>query len=194
MRIPNTEFTGRPWRIHELTKDFEIEDVWALQTPGGPNDLALLVKQFAGEGTDFKPSRMYRLLFAIRWRLGALLGWDKEEYAVGARHVSLRERLPDDLREGIRGPDLRVVPLKSVYQTSNEWVTELGNRTVHAAMHIGWVSDDTGGYSAQMAILVKKNDWLGKVYMPLILPFRRVFVTPNMVKTISQGWRRGKPD
>lgn len=189
MRLPNTAFTERPWRIHEFTKDFEVEDVWALQTPGGPDGLALLVEQLSGDGRNFKPSRMYRLLFAIRWRLGALLGWDEDEHAVGARYASLRERLPDDLREGTRGPDLRVVPLKSVYQTSDEWVTELGNRTVHAAMHIGWVGDDQGGYSAQMAILVKKNGLLGKVYMPFILPFRRIFVAPNLVKTFSRGWQ-----
>lgn len=189
MRLPNTVFTERPWRIHEFCRDFEVEDVWALQTPGGPAGLALLVKQLSGNGGHFNPSRTYRLLFAIRWRLGALLGWDKDEYAVGASYASLRDRLPDDLRDGTRGPDLRAVPLKSVYQTSDEWVTEVGNRTVHATMHIGWVGDDQGGYTAQMTILVRKNGLLGKLYMPFILPFRRIFVTPNLVKTIGRGWQ-----
>lgn len=188
MRLPNTAFTDRPWKVHEFTEDFEVEDVWALQTRGGPDGLALLVEQLGGEGRNFRPSPMYRLLFAIRWRLGALLGWDKEEHAVGARYASVRERLPDDLRNGTRGPDLRAAPLKSVYLTSDEWVTELGNRTVHAAMHIGWVGDDQGGYSAQMAILVRKTSLLGKAYMACILPFRRIFVTPNLVKTIGHGW------
>ncbi|HEY6811580.1 MAG TPA: hypothetical protein VI074_02705, partial [Propionibacteriaceae bacterium] len=35
--------TSRPWRIHQLTPDFHIEDVWALATPGGPNELPRLV-------------------------------------------------------------------------------------------------------------------------------------------------------
>ncbi|MDF2703344.1 MAG: hypothetical protein K0S10_2290, partial [Rubrobacteraceae bacterium] len=30
MRLPNTAHTSRPWRIHELTRDFRLEDVWAL--------------------------------------------------------------------------------------------------------------------------------------------------------------------
>ena len=33
MRLPNTAQTSRPWRIHELTQDFRLEDVWALPTP-----------------------------------------------------------------------------------------------------------------------------------------------------------------
>ena len=35
MRLPNVAHTSRPWRIHELARDFRVEDVWALPTPGG---------------------------------------------------------------------------------------------------------------------------------------------------------------
>ncbi|MFF7976632.1 DUF2867 domain-containing protein [Streptomyces sp. NPDC007905] len=188
MRLPNSAFTERPWRVHEFIRDFEVEDVWDLDTPGGPDDLALLVRQFDSDGKHFEPSPMYKLLFAIRWKLGAVLKWDGAEHGLGPRNPSLRDRLPDDLRDGPRGPDLKVVPMKSVYQTSDEWVTEVVNKTVHAAMHIGWVHDGNGRYHAQMAVLVHKKGLLGKVYMPLILPFRRVFVTPNLVKTIGRSW------
>jgi hypothetical protein len=43
MRLPNTAHTSGPWRIHELTRDFRLEDVWALPTPGGPDDFPRLV-------------------------------------------------------------------------------------------------------------------------------------------------------
>ncbi len=46
MRLPKTAHFSRPWRVHELTKDFKLEDVWELPTPGGPDDLARLVQQF----------------------------------------------------------------------------------------------------------------------------------------------------
>ena len=46
MRLPNTAHTSRPWRIHELTGDFRLEDVWALPTPGGPDDFPRLVQGF----------------------------------------------------------------------------------------------------------------------------------------------------
>ena len=47
MTLPAVAHTGRVWRIHELTHDFHLEDVWALRTPGGPGDLPRLVAQFA---------------------------------------------------------------------------------------------------------------------------------------------------
>jgi hypothetical protein len=46
MRLPNTAHTSPPWRIHELTGDFRLEDVWALPTPGGPDNLRRLVPRF----------------------------------------------------------------------------------------------------------------------------------------------------
>jgi hypothetical protein len=30
MRLPDSAHTCRPWRIHELTRDFRLEDVWEL--------------------------------------------------------------------------------------------------------------------------------------------------------------------
>src|SRR6266851_8557879 len=48
MRLPNTAHTSRPWRIRELTRAFRLEDVWALPTPGGPDDFPRLVQGIAG--------------------------------------------------------------------------------------------------------------------------------------------------
>jgi Protein of unknown function (DUF2867) len=198
MRLPKTAHTSRPWRIHELTPDFVLEDVWKLPTPGGPDDLERLVQQFTSRGDDSPV--VLRALFALRWKLGALFGWDKPESGVGGRVRSLRERLPPDLLEAPRGPDLRAVPgreattgppiFSSVYQTHDEWVAELSNKTVHALMHIGWVADDSGsGYHAQMAVLVKPNGWFGKAYMAAIKPFRYAFVYPLLLRSIGRQWQ-----
>ncbi|MFG2985060.1 DUF2867 domain-containing protein [Streptomyces sp. NPDC048258] len=189
MRLPVTAHTSRPWRIHEIAGDFQVEDVWALPTPGGPDDLARLVDQFAhGEG-DPVPSPVGRALFAIRWKLGALLGWDKAEDGVGGRLPTLRDRLPADLREGPSGPDLTAVPFTSVYQTHDEWVAEMGNRTVHGLMHIGWVPDGAGGYRGQMTVLVKPNGRLGALYMLGIKPFRYLGVYPALIRGIGREWQ-----
>src|SRR5688500_5704232 len=99
MRLPNTEHTSRPWRIHEITRDFRLEDVWALSTPGGPDDLPRLVQGFASGDPAKNPSRAVRTLFAIRWKLGQLLGLDGEDGGVGSRVPTLRDRLPADLRD-----------------------------------------------------------------------------------------------
>jgi Protein of unknown function (DUF2867) len=197
MRLPKTAHTSRPWRIHELAEDFELEDVWELPTPGGPDDLARFVQQFS------RPSRapiVLRALFALRWKLGQLFGWDKPGAGVGERVRSLRERLPADLLAGPRGPDLRAVPgreaadgppiFSSVYLTHDEWVAEIANKTVHSLLHIGWVPDDTGsGYHAQMAVLVKPNGLLGKAYMAAIKPFRYALVYPSLLRAIGRDWR-----
>ena len=48
MRLPDTAHTSRPWRIHALTPDFRLEDVWALPTPGGPDDFPRLLEVITG--------------------------------------------------------------------------------------------------------------------------------------------------
>jgi Protein of unknown function (DUF2867) len=200
-RLPNTAHTSRPWRVHEFTQDFELEDVWELPTPGGPDDLDRLVQQFATQGNDREIPAVIRALFVLRWKLGALFGWDKPDTGVGERVPSLRDRLPADLREGPRGPDLRAVPgreevegppvFTSLYQTHEEWAAEIANETVHSIMHIGWVPDGTGGYRGQMAVLVKPNGRLGRAYMVAIKPFRHLLVYPAMIRLIDRLWRRG---
>jgi Protein of unknown function (DUF2867) len=197
MRLQKTAHTSRPWRVHELTKDFELEDVWELPTPGGPDDLARLVQQFASQRDNELPV-VPRALFAIRWKLGKLFGWDKPGSGIGERVHSLRERLPADLLEAPRGPDLRAVPgrvelegppvFSSVYQTHDEWAAEISNKTVHSVMHIGWVPDDSGRYHAQMAVLVKPNGRFGKAYMAAIKPFRYAFVYPLLLRSIGRRW------
>jgi Protein of unknown function (DUF2867) len=93
-------------RVHH---DFELEDVWKLPTPGGPDDLVRLVRWFSTPSEDDLPV-VLRALFALRWRVGKLFGWDEPDSGVGERVHSLRERLPADLLETPRGPDLRAVP------------------------------------------------------------------------------------
>ncbi|MBD0283523.1 MAG: DUF2867 domain-containing protein [Thermoleophilaceae bacterium] len=200
-RLPNTAHTSRPWRVHEFTGDFELEDLWELPTPGGRGDLARLVQLAATQDEDAREfPAVFRALFALRWKVGALFGWDKADSGVGERVRSLRERLPADLLEAPRGPDLRAVPgrtemdgppiFRSVYQTHDEWVAELANKTVHSLMHIGWVSDDSGGgYHAQMAVLTKPNGWFGKAYMAAIKPFRYALVYPMLLRAIGRQWQ-----
>ncbi|UGT61934.1 DUF2867 domain-containing protein [Nocardia asteroides] len=192
MRIRRSEYSAQPWRIHAIAPDFTVEDVWELPTPGGRDDLARLVRQFASDGKEQRTSAAYRILFAIRWRLGALLHWDDPNTGIGARVPTLRDRLPADLLAGPRGPDLTAVPFTSVYLTDTEWVAEMANRTVHAAMHIGWVPDASGtGYHGQMAVLVKPNGLFGRLYMAAILPFRYTLVYPALLRSIERGWLSG---
>jgi hypothetical protein len=189
MRLPNTEHTSRPWRIHELTRDFALEDVWALPTPGGPHDFHRLVEGMAAGDPSEAASPAVRALFAIRWKLGELLGWDAPEDGLGARVPTLRDRLPADLRDGPAGPDFDALPFDPLYLLDDEWAGEIANRTMHGVMHLGWVPDGQGAYRGQMAVLVKPNGLLGHAYMAAIRPFRHVLVYPPMLRQIGREWQ-----
>ncbi|GGT88600.1 DUF2867 domain-containing protein [Streptomyces violascens] len=194
MKLPATAHTSRPWRIHEIAADFTLEDVWALPTPGGPDELDRLVRQFTSGNDASASSPVQRFLFAARWKLGKLFGWDKPDEGVGTRVRTLRDRLPADLREGPQGPAFRSRPFTSVYQTHDEWAAEMANKTVQAVLHIGWVPDGSGGYHGQMAVLVKPNGLFGTLYMAAIKPFRYVGVYPALIRSIGAQWEADSPD
>jgi hypothetical protein len=188
-RLPESEHNSRPWRIHELTRDFELEDVWALPTPGGPDDFPLLVEGFAAGDPSRSASVPVRVLFAIRWKVGELLGWDDPDAGIGSRVPTVRDRLPADLREAGSGPAFQDLPFKPLYLLEDEWAAEIANRTMHGVLHLGWVPDGAGGYRGQMAVLVKRNGALGAAYMAAIRPFRHLLVYPRMLREIGRGWR-----
>jgi hypothetical protein len=189
MRLPNSAHMSRPWRIHEVAPDFRLEDVWALPTPGGPDDFPKLVHAFASADPERSPVAAVRALFAIRWRIGELLRWDGPDTGIGSRVGTLRDRLPADLRDGPRGPELDALPFTPLYLTDDEWAAEIANRTMHGVMHLGWVNDGPGTYRGQMAVLVKPNGLLGSAYMTAIRPFRHLVVYPPMIRQIERGWR-----
>jgi uncharacterized protein DUF2867 len=182
VRLPNTAHTSRPWRIHELTPDFRLEDVWALPGTGGPDDFPRLVQLIASLDPSQGSSRAARTLWAIRWKVGALLGWDDPDAGLGSRVPTLRDRLPADLRDAPSGPEFDALPFTSLYLLDDEFAAEIANRTMHGVMHIGRVPDGTGGFGAQMAVLVKPNGPFGSAYMAAIRPFRHLIVYPAMMR------------
>ena len=163
MRIHDSEHTSRPWRVHELAAGFELEDVWALPTPGGPDDFPRLVRLVESLDPGKSPSPIVRALFAIRWKVGSLLGWDGAADSDG-------------------------LPFDPLYVTDDEWAAEVVNRTVHGIIHLGWVPDGRGGYRGQMAVLVKRNGLLGSAYMAAITPFRYLIVYPQLLRQVERMW------
>lgn len=64
-------YSCQSWRIHEITHDFQAF-VEAMRCPE-------LVEGMSSDDRDFPAA--YRLLFAVRWALGRMLGADEEESA-----------------------------------------------------------------------------------------------------------------
>ncbi|QWC09931.1 DUF2867 domain-containing protein [Arthrobacter jiangjiafuii] len=119
MKHPIRERTEERWKIHGITPDFRLYGVWDLPTPGGPDDFPRLVRLFAAGDTGDNPSRIARLLFAIRWKLGALLHWDGADDGVGHRVPTLRDRLPPGLLAAPSGPAFARLP----FTPSTFWKT-----------------------------------------------------------------------
>src|SRR5919109_2551810 len=189
MRLPDTAHTSRPWRIHEITPDFRLEDVWALPTPGLPDDFPRLVELVASFDPAQSSPGTVRTLFATRRKLGERLGWDGPNTGIGARVPTLRERLPADLGDAPSGPHFDALPATALYLLDDEFAAEIANHTVHGVLHLGWVPDGTSGYRGQMAVLVRPNGLFGTAYMAAIGPFRHLLVYPAMIRQIEREWR-----
>lgn len=190
-RLPNNAHTSRPWRIHEIASDFRLEDVWQLPSLFGPDDFPRFVETFASFDTAKSSSWTARTLFAIRWKLGEWLGWDGDETGIGSRVPTLRDRLPDDLRQTPR-PGFDALPFASLYLTDDEWAAEVANGTVHGVLHIGRVAAGANTYRAQMAVLVKPNGLFGKAYMAAIRPFRHLLVYPALLRESEDRWEQAR--
>jgi hypothetical protein len=189
MRLPNTAHTRQPWRIHEIAPDFRLEDVWGLPAPGGPEGFHGAVEQLANLDPSQSSSHAARLLFALRWKLGEIFGWDDAEAGVGSRVPTLRDRLPEDLRDAPAGPNFPAGPFTSLYLLDDEFAAETANATVHGVLHLGVVTDGGGNRRGQMAILVKPNGLLGNAYMAAIRPFRHLIVYPPLLRDMERTWQ-----
>jgi hypothetical protein len=188
MRLPDGAHTEQPWRIHELTRDFRLEDVWGIPAPGGQHDVGSAVSLVTSLDPSESSSAPVRALFALRWKLGDLFGWDDVDQAVGSRVPTLRDRLPEDLA-GAPAPEFAALPFTSLYLLENEFAAEVANATMHGVMHLGLVPDGAGRMRGQMAVLVKPNGWFGSAYMAAIKPFRHLIVYPPMLREIEREWR-----
>jgi Protein of unknown function (DUF2867) len=187
-RLPDSAHTSRQWRIHELTRDFHLEDVWQIRAPGRPDDRETAAEVLVSLDPARSSSLAVRTLFAMRWKIGGLLGWDEPDSGLGSRVRTLRDRLPADLRD-TAPPQLEALPFTSLYITDDEFAAEIANRTMHGVMHIGLVPDGAGGHSGQMAVLVKANGPFGAAYMAAIKPFRHLLVYPAMLKEFERSWQ-----
>jgi len=187
-RLPDSAHTSRQWRIHELTPDFRLEDVWQIRAPGRPDDRETAAELLVSLDPERSSSLAVRTLFAMRSRIGGLLGWDEPDSGLGSRVPTLRDRLPADLRD-TTAPQLRELPFTSLYFTDDEFAAEIANRTMHGILHVGLVADGAGRHSGQMAVLVKPNGPFGAAYMAAIKPFRHLIVYPLMLRDFEQSWQ-----
>jgi hypothetical protein len=174
--------------VHELTRDFRLEDVWALPAEGRREEFPQLLEAISAGGREGGSSAGASALLRIRLKLGAVLGLDDPGSGVGAGARSLRERLPADVPAATTAASSGPLAFRVVYQLQDEWAAEIANRTMHGVMHVGWVPVGEDRYRGQLAILVKPNGLGGRAYMAAIRPFRHLVVYPAMMQRIERVW------
>jgi len=204
IKLPNSEHESRPWRIREIAPDFTLEDVWALPVRGGAEYFQTLLELMATSDPANAESLPTRVLWRLRDRLGSWFDLGRISTASeggrdgaagklpipGTGETSLRERLPDDLRDTATELHFASLPFEPLFRTDDEFAAELSNRTVHGAMHLAWVDQGEGRYQGQMAVYVKPRGRLGKGYMALIAPFRHWIVYPALMRQTERMWSR----
>jgi hypothetical protein len=207
-RLRNAVHESHPWRIREIAPDFTVEDVWALPVHGGADDFQGLIEMIASSNPADADSLPARALWRFRDLLGRRFGLGRISAPAeggsgeapgrlpipGTAEISLRGRLPDDLRDTAADLDFGALPFEPLYRTDVEFAAEISNRTVHGVMHLAWVEQNEGRYQGQMAVYVKPRGPLGKGYMALIKPFRHWIVYPALMRQTERRWNaRARP-
>ncbi|MEJ7832517.1 MAG: DUF2867 domain-containing protein [Nocardioides sp.] len=200
MRLPNAVHETGPWRIHAITRDFVLEDAWALPVSGSAEDFQVFLDQLLDSDPAQSLSLPARTLWQIREVLGRALRLgrisvptDRDDTAgrlpiPGTGETSLTERLPLDLRGTAADVDFGTVPFEPLYRTDVELAAEMSNRTVHGVLHLAWVDRGDGQYDGRMAVYVKPRGPLGSAYMQFIKPFRHWIVYPALLRQIERAW------
>jgi hypothetical protein len=196
---------SQPWKVHKIAKDFKLLDVWEfpiLADNSKNQDLSLFLKVVQNrQKYDLKNGVSFRLLMAgvlvvLRNFMSKIFSIDKDVNTLpipGCKETSLRERLSrEDQKENLAEPEIKGDEkergFRAVYLYENECLWELSNNTVHALMHFGWVHKYDDYFTAQLAVYAKTRGWLGRVYMKLIMPFRRHIIYPAMMDYVKAKW------
>jgi uncharacterized protein DUF2867 len=200
MKRLKAEHEGRPWRIHEVVPDFTLEDVWALPVEGEAGDFEDFLRFMGSMDPSETENRPARFLWDLRDRLGAWLDLGEISSPVddegggglpipGTDETSLRGRLPADLRDTTKGFEFDSLPFVPLYRADREAAAEIGNKTVHGAIHLTWVEEGGGRYAGRMAVYVKPRGAFGRAYMALIKPFRYLVVYPALMREVERAWK-----
>jgi len=127
-----------------------------------------------------------RALFGLRFRIGALFGWDHGRPAWDAESYANRLS-PEDRARSLVPPGTRDGHFRILYRFEDEQLSELRNATVHAFASLS-IRPAPGGYLAYLAVFVRPVHGLTRLYMGAIAPFRRLLVYPAIIRKMQRAW------
>ena len=186
MRIDPDEFRARPLRVHALLHDVPLEDAWAVPLSGG--GAGRTIEDLRGvmvAGLEAAPA-VVQGLFWLRFRIGALFGWDDRRPSWNAE--SYADRLsPADRAQSLVAPGTRDGRFGLLYRFEDEQLSELRNATVHAFLSLS-IRPTPSGYLAYVGVFVQPVHRFSKLYMGAIAPFRRMVVYPAVFRQMQRAW------
>jgi hypothetical protein len=186
-RVADERFERLDLRCHALLADARLHDVWAFPLPGGGPGRTIddARRALLGDGRP-KMNIVVRGLFAVRWALGRVFGWDDDRHDLAS--ASYVHRLTDDDRvRSTVEPGTKEGAFRLLYSFEHEALAEIRNATVHGFLALS-LQPRGEGYLLYMAIYLKPTGRLTSVYMALIDPFRRWLVYPALGRNVRRAW------
>ena len=184
----SADYARLPLRVHDVLSGVRLYDVWTVDLPHARAGITLREFLSKGNTDSVELSPAARALFKLRFAVGGVLGWDRERETDEGE--SFASRLTDaDRRASMTPVGAEDGPFRIVYQFENERLSEIANRTVHAAKLEALVEEDAR-YRFYLAIYVRDVGFITPVYMAAIAPFRWWIVYPSILRGISVQWER----
>ena len=190
MKVDNELHRDRPLYVHAFIPDFTLDTVWRVPVElKSHHTLQQFLDRFSKAGEELETTGLAGLLFKTRRWIGRVLRWDEKPVQDRLVRGSLRERYAR--REGL---DLQDLPSPGegyfvpVYQLQNEFLSEIENKTVHAALHFSRVAREDGTWEIYLAIYAKPKGIVGRLYLAIVRPFRHWIVYPSMMSAVKKDW------
>jgi hypothetical protein len=187
-RIPALEFEQLPLRVHEFLVGVPLHDVWAIDLPRLQPGITLDAFLRANDARRCRLTAAARMLLKLRFVLGRLFRWDREPASGAARSFSTRLTAADRARS-LAATGARDGPFRIVYRFDNEQLSEIINRTAHAASLTALVETEAK-YRFYLGVYVRRGGPFTRIYMAAIDPFRKVIVYPSLLRSVRASWHR----
>jgi hypothetical protein len=187
-QIPRGEFERLPLRVHGFLAGVPLHDAWAIDLAKPHDGITLADFLHGSNARPFTPSPAVRGLLRMRFFIGKLFGWD--DSSAGDAGASFAERLtPEDRARSLVPAGTADGAFRIVYRFENEQLSELTNRTVHAATLTALVESATA-YRFYFAVYVRSVGPLTPFYLASIGPFRKLIVYPSLLRSVAANWNR----
>jgi hypothetical protein len=188
-QISEQEFERLPLRVHAFLAGVPLHDAWVVDLPRPRGGITLDEFLRAAHGRLFAPSFAVRALLKVRFFIGRILGWDGTAPATTGAEM-FADRLTDaDRATSLVPAGVREGLFRVVYRFENEQLSELINRTAHAAA-LSALVETASTYRFYFAVYVRSNGRLTPFYMTLIDPFRKLVVYPSLLRSVRESWKQ----